>query len=139
MPDAESGGVAGAGTRHVHGDCPIDAGAQQRPAEPAVAPHLLGHREYRKAVLVRLALEDARILLDRVEVEHVGVGRDRARLMQPDRGLDEARIAPSQNVQEHGSVLSPMSGAGPMVMPRGGKVRRRDPGLMGAPRWSSRR
>ena len=115
MPDPESGGMAGTGTRHVHRNRPIDAGAQQRPAEPAVSPHLLGHRKNRKAVLVRLALEDACVLLDRVEVEHVGIGRDLPRLVQGDRGLDEARIAPSQNVQEHGSVLPSISGADTMT------------------------
>ena len=130
--------MAGTGARHVDRDRSIDTGTQQRPAEPAVAPDLLGHGEHRKAVRVRLALEQACVRLDRVEVEHVGIGRDLARLMQGDRGLDEARIAPSQNLQEHGSILPPNSGAGTLIVARGGHGQRRAPGLMGAPPWSWR-
>ena len=48
-----------------------------------------------------LARDDARVALDRVEIDHVAVGGNPARLMQRNRLFHERRIAPQDEVEKH--------------------------------------
>ena len=101
MADLESGSPARAGAFHVDRHDLVDAAAPERRAEGSVAPHLLRHGEEFEAVTVGLGAQRPGIRFGRVEVDHVGIRRDLAGLMEPDRLLDQARIAAAEQVQEH--------------------------------------
>ena len=94
-------GHDGAGIGHVDADDAVDpAGADGRD-ERGVAPDLLRHREDLDAEPVGLAAQRAGVRLHRVEVEHVAAARDRSRLVERDRRLEERRVPPAQQIEEH--------------------------------------
>ena len=70
--------VGGAGTGHVDRHRPIDAAALDGVAERAGAADLFGHGEDLQAKPVSFVAHDPRIVLDRVEIDHIGVCRDPA-------------------------------------------------------------
>ena len=101
MPDLQSGPVAGNGARHVNCDRAADPAAHHRLTEPRVTPHLLCHGKRGQTVPVRLCPESAGVSFDRIQVEHVRVGRNPAPLMQRHCGFHETRITADEKVQEH--------------------------------------
>lgn len=101
MTDPDAGAVGSAGTGHINGNRLLDAAALYGVTKTRSAADLLGHGENLEPVLVRFALERAGIGFDRVEIEHVGIGRDLAGLVQRHGCFDEARIAAAENVEKH--------------------------------------
>ena len=65
-----------------------DSAALDRAAEGGVASHLFRHGEGQTPAL-RASRDRAGVVLDRVEVDDIGVGRQLPRLMQRDRVLDQ--------------------------------------------------
>jgi hypothetical protein len=94
--------MGGAGTGHVDGDRFFDPAALHGSTEARITADLLGHGEDFQIVAIGLGLENAGIGLDRVEIEHVGIGRDLAGLVQGHGRFDKARIAAAKNVKKHG-------------------------------------
>ena len=78
MADAHAGAAAGARAFHVDRDRRRNAALHDGAAEGAVAAHLLGHGEGLKPVPRRLAGDEGGVALDRVEVDHVSIGGQRA-------------------------------------------------------------
>lgn len=80
-------------------------------AQIAVPAHLLGHGEDLETGPVGLGPDKRRIAGDRIEIDHIGVGRDDAGLMQRDRLFEETRVSTSQSLEKHGFL--PCSSASP--------------------------
>jgi hypothetical protein len=106
MAKLEAGPVGRLGTGHIDGHGTLDAAAQDRLAGRARAAELLGHGKDLQAEPRRLVLEDTGVTLDRIEVDHIGIGRDLALAVKFLRCFDEAWIAPAQDVEKHSILLS---------------------------------
>ena len=105
VADGHPGAAAGARAFHVDGDRGGRAASGDGAAERAVAAHLLGHREGLQAVSRRRGDNEARVALDRVEVDDIGVGGDPAGLVKGDRLRDQGRVAAQDEIEKHARVL----------------------------------
>ena len=102
MPDLHARALRRQSAFQIDRDASRDSSPHDRMAEGFVAPHLFGHRHHGQAERLRPARDRARIVLDRVEVDDIGVRRQLAALMQGNGGLDQSRIAPADQVEKHG-------------------------------------
>ena len=101
MRDVGARGHDGARVRHVDAHDAVDpAGADGRD-ERRVAPDLLRHREDLDAEPIRLGAQRAGVRLHGVEVEHVAATRNRSRLVERDRRLEERRVPAAEQIEEH--------------------------------------
>ena len=101
MPDLHARALRRQSAFQIDRDASRDSSPHDRAAEGFVAPHLFGHRHHGQAERLRPGRDRASIVLDGVEVDDVSVRRQLAALMQRNRGLDQSRVAPPDQVEKH--------------------------------------
>ena len=101
MPKLHARALRGQRAFQIDRNAARDSSPHHRAAEGLVASHLFGHRHHGEAERVRLGRDRASVILDGVKVDDVGVRRQFAALMQRNRGLDQSRVAPPDQVEKH--------------------------------------
>ena len=102
MPDPEAAVMGGAGAGHIDGHDLVDAAGAEGPEGGGVPADLLRHGEHLEAETARLCCYDGGVGPDGVHVEDHGVGGHGPRLVQLGGHGQEPRVAPAQDVEEHG-------------------------------------
>ena len=85
-----------AGTGHVDGHETLDAARLDGIERERIAADLFGHGEDIEAQARGLRTHEAGVRGNPVQIKHIGVRRNFARLVQRDRGLDERPVARDQ-------------------------------------------
>ena len=90
-----------AGAGHVHRDEPVGTPSSYRIQRSACAADLLRHRVDGEVKFAGTTAQAGGVGFDRVEIQHVAVGRNAACLVQLGGSLHEAWVAFQERAQEH--------------------------------------